>query len=127
MVKKLYLIALLIFIVDQFFKILFTDYSYSIFSYSLNTGAAFGILKNWNFFLTIFGILAIIIILYYRNEKKLEIGMGLLLGGVISNTLDRILYNGVVDYVHFAWNIFNLADVSNIIGAAILIYYSWEN
>ena len=126
MVKKLYIIAFLIFVIDRIFKVIFSEYSFSIFSYDLNTGAAFGILKNWNFFLILFGLFVIFLILYYRNDKKLEIGMGFLLGGVVSNVFDRILYNGVVDYIHLFNSIFNLADVSNIIGGVILAYYFWK-
>lgn len=126
MVKKLYIIAFLIFVIDRIFKVIFSEYSFSIFSYDLNTGAAFGILKNWNFFLILFGLFVIFLILYYRNDKKLEIGMGFLLGGVVSNVFDRILYNGVVDYIHLFNSIFNLADVSNIIGGVILAYYFWN-
>ena len=126
MVKKLYIIAFLVFVIDRVFKAIFSEYSFSIFSYDLNTGAAFGILKNWNFFLILFGLFVIFLILYYRNDKKLEIGMGFLLGGVVSNVFDRILYNGVVDYIHLFNSIFNLADVSNIIGGVILAYYFWK-
>jgi len=126
MVKKLYIIAFLIFVIDRIFKVIFSEYSFSIFSYDLNTGAAFGILKDWNFFLILFGLFVIFLILYYRNDKKLEIGMGFLLGGVVSNVFDRILYNGVVDYIHLFNSIFNLADVSNIIGGVILAYYFWN-
>ena len=126
MVKKLYIIAFLVFVIDRVFKAIFSEYSFSIFSYDLNTGAAFGILKNWNFFLILFGLFVIFLILYYRNDKKLEIGMGFLLGGVVSNVFDRILYDGVVDYIHLFNSIFNLADVSYIIGGVILAYYFWN-
>jgi len=128
MVKKLYLIALLVFLVDQILKFVFLDNELFIFKSSLNTGAAFGLLKNWNTFLIFFGLLVIGIILYYRNEKKLQTGMGFLLGGVASNVIDRIFYRGVIDYIHFDFmnNVFNLADVANIIGALILVYHFWK-
>jgi len=118
MVKKLYLTAFSVILIDRIFKI-FLDHN-------LNTGAAFGILKNWNLFLIIFGSFVIVLILYYRNEKKMELGMGFLLGGIISNVFDRILYSGVLDYIHFFNSIFNLADVANIIGALILAYHFWK-
>ena len=118
MVKKLYLTAFLVILIDRIFKIFLDS--------ELNTGAAFGILKNWNLFLIIFGLFVIALILYYKNQKKLELGMGFLLGGVVSNVFDRILYNGVLDYMHFFNSIFNLADIANIIGALILAYHLWK-
>ncbi|MBI2106036.1 signal peptidase II [Candidatus Woesearchaeota archaeon] len=128
MVKKLYLIALLVFLIDRIFKIIFIENEFFIFKFSLNTGAAFGLLKNFNTFLIFFGIIVIGIILYHRNEKKLQVGMGFLLGGVVSNVLDRIFYHGVIDYIHldFINNVFNLADVANVIGALILACHFWK-
>lgn len=123
MVKKLYLISFIVIIIDRIFKTYFSSNEFFIFKYSLNTGAAFNILKGWNTFLIIFGLIVIFVILYYRNNKKFEIGLSFLLGGTLSNVIDRILFNGVIDYIHLFNNIFNLADVSNIIGALILIYH----
>ena len=99
-----------------------------IFKYSLNTGAAFSLLQGWNNFLIIFSIVVITFILYQRKNKKLETGMAFLLGGIISNLIDRIFYQGVIDYIYFDFinNVFNLADVANVIGALILIYHFWK-
>ena len=54
--------------------------------------------------------------------------MAFLLGGTMSNLVDRIFYHGVIDYIHFDLinNVFNLADVANIIGAVILIFHLWK-
>jgi signal peptidase II len=125
MVKKLYLISFLVIIIDRIFKFIFLDNEFWIFKFSLNKGAAFGILQGWNTFLIAFGVFVVGVILYHRNEKKLETGMGFLLGGTVSNVLDRIFYDGVIDYIHLDVlnNIFNLADVANIIGAVILIWH----
>ncbi|MEK6856421.1 MAG: signal peptidase II, partial [Nanoarchaeota archaeon] len=98
MVKKLFAISFLIVIIDRIFKFYFLENEFFIFNYSLNTGAAFGLLSGWNNFLILFSILVVAFILYYRNNKKLEIGMGFLLGGTLSNLIDRIFYNGVIDY-----------------------------
>ncbi len=128
MVKKLFAISFLIIVIDRIFKIYFLDNELFIFKYSLNTGAAFGLLQGWNNFLILFSVAVAAFILYHRNNKKLETGMGFLLGGTISNLIDRIFYHGVVDYIHidFLNNIFNLADVANIVGALILAYHFWK-
>ena len=54
--------------------------------------------------------------------------MGFLLGGTLSNLIDRIFYNGVIDYIHINLlnNVFNIADVANVIGALILARYFWK-
>jgi len=125
MVKKLFTISLFIFLIDRILKIYFLS---SEFFYSLNTGAAFSLLQGWNTFLIIFSFLVIIIILYHRDNKKLETGMAFLLGGTLSNLVDRVFYHGVIDYIYFDFinNVFNLADVANIIGAGILAYHFWK-
>lgn len=66
--------------------------------------------------------------MYHRDNKKLETGMAFLLGGTLSNLVDRVFYHGVIDYIYFDFinNVFNLADVANIIGAGILAYHFWK-
>jgi|TARA_B100001971_G_C17933129_1_gene403769 signal peptidase II len=128
MVKKLYLLSILIIILDRILKFYFSQNEFGIFQFKLNTGAAFGILKGWNWFLIVFSLIVIGVILYHRKNEKLELGMGFLLGGTISNLIDRAVYGGVIDYIKIdvLKNIFNLADVANIIGAGVLIYYFWK-
>lgn len=117
MIKKLYWIAVLIVVIDRFFKFFLS-------TAKVNTGAAFGLLEGWNMFLVLFSLVVIFVILYFRENKKLEWGMGFLLGGTVSNLIDRAVYGGVVDYirVEVLRNVFNLGDVANVIGAVILIY-----
>ena len=122
------MISFFIFAIDRILKIYFQGNEFFIFKYSLNPGAAFGLLRGWNNFLILFSIAVILFILYYRNNKKLETGMAFLLGGTLSNLIDRIFFQGVIDYIHldFLNNVFNIADVANIIGAGILIYHFWK-
>ena len=126
--RKLFVIFFFIFAIDRILKIYFQGNEFFIFKYSLNPGAAFGLLRGWNNFLILFSIAVILFILYYRNNKKLETGMAFLLGGTLSNLIDRIFFQGVIDYIHldFLNNVFNIADVANIIGAGILIYHFWK-
>ncbi|MBS3151579.1 signal peptidase II [Candidatus Woesearchaeota archaeon] len=126
--RKLFVISFFIFAIDRILKIYFQGNEFFIFKYSLNPGAAFGLLRGWNNFLILFSIAVILFILYYRNNKKLETGMAFLLGGTLSNLIDRIFFQGVIDYIHldFLNNVFNIADVANIIGAGILIYHFWK-
>jgi lipoprotein signal peptidase len=50
----------------------------------------------------------------------------LVIGGALSNALDRLLYGAVADFFHFHWQdwsfyIFNLADMAITVGVLLLI------
>ena len=126
--KKLFFISFLVVILDRILKLYFLENEFFIFKYSLNTGAAFSLFQEWNNFLIAFSLVVIAVILYNSKNKRLETGMAFLLGGTLSNLIDRIFYHGVIDYIHFDLinNVFNLADVANIIGAVILIFHLWK-
>lgn len=56
-------------------------------------------------------------------------GLGCMLGGGIGNIVDRIRYGAVTDFLHldlgfFQTGIFNLADVSILVGAVVLFAYT---
>ncbi len=71
------------------------------------------------------------IIIFYRHLPTgnvwVRVSLGLQLGGAMGNLLDRILHGYVVDFVDIGfWPIFNLADLSIVIGVSILAYYLWN-
>ncbi|MEW6068334.1 MAG: signal peptidase II [Nitrospirota bacterium] len=135
------LIVSLVIILDQITKYLIKNYlspmdSIEIFAFLhivnvRNTGAAFGILKNFSsiFFIAI-SLTAIIFVIYLLKKKVYNaIGLSLLLGGAIGNLIDRILYAKVVDFIDFSignyhWPAFNLADSSLTIGIGIILLTS---
>lgn len=141
MSKKVYIIALTLFIIDQLSKSLISTYlklnesiliikDFFYIRYINNTGASFGMLSNSRILLIILSIIAIIIILRYMNsfnKNKINmIGFGLVLGGILGNLSDRILFGYVkdfLDFVIFNYNfpVFNLADIFIVIGVIILI------
>lgn len=121
--KKL-LLALIIVVIDQITKFIFTNKKFLFINYITNTGAAFGILKDSNLFLIIasFIVIAIILSLYKKSQYKL--GLALMLAGTIGNLIDRIAFGFVRDFIDLKiWPIFNIADLSNTVGVAIIIYY----
>jgi lipoprotein signal peptidase len=70
-----------------------------------------------------------ILILYYYKIFISEVGIiatSLFLGGIISNTIDRLLINGVRDMFSFfntsLFGIFNLADIYLTFGSLIALY-----
>lgn len=126
MVNKLFLIAFFVILADRISKIFLEDVNYLFFKGTVNKGAAFSLLQGWNLFLIIFAIFVIILIIYYRDFKE-QIALGLLLGGTISNLIDRLFLNGVIDFISiWIFPIFNLADIANVIGGILLIKYFWR-
>ncbi len=135
-------VALLVAAIDQFTKFLIRknfQLNESIpiiknifhFTYVTNTGSAFGLFKNLNWFFMLFSIVVIIAIFYYlrkkiyEKEKFLQLAVGLLLGGTIGNMIDRILYGAVTDFLDFrVWPVFNVADSAVTISVIILIILS---
>ncbi|MFD0939819.1 signal peptidase II [Pedobacter boryungensis] len=62
-------------------------------------------------------------------SREMQIGLCFLIGGGIGNVYDRIVFGSVTDFLHidfgiFRTGIFNLADVSIMIGIAILFIQS---
>jgi len=99
--------------------------------YVKNTGAAFSILENNTVLLVILSVIVIIILdRYIKKEKdfsKMDIlSLGLILGGIFGNLIDRIIHHGVIDYLSFnffnySFPIFNLADMAITGGVLVLL------
>jgi signal peptidase II len=52
------------------------------------------------------------------QHQMVTAGLGLALGGAVSNTIDRVLRRGVVDYIDLGfWPVFNIADAAIVLGA----------
>ena len=105
-------------------------------TYVRNTGAAWSILDDNTWIVTVISLLIIIGIIYYvyRNrvsKKILKIGYGLILGGAIGNFIDRVVYGYVIDFIDidiFGWNypIFNLADMFIVVGVILVMIDAWR-
>ena len=71
--------------------------------------------------------LALIVWLIRNRDGLTAVALGLLIGGAIGNTIDRIIHGAVVDFVSlhaagFYWYVFNLADVWVVAGVGLLLY-----
>ncbi len=91
-----------------------------------NPGAAFGILYNALWLLIGIGLTVLIGGFYF--QKKLgasdlsRLGITMVLAGAAGNTLDRLLWGHVVDFLYvWPFPIFNLADIWIDIGVFCLI------
>ncbi len=94
--------------VDQLLKYLAIN---TFNNFILNFGISFGVFSGNN--LVIIAIIITLgIILYISHRSSLSINIIFLLGGGISNLIDRIIYGAVVDYINL-FNVIwiNLADV----------------
>lgn len=101
------------------------------FNYLQNNGAAWNILTGQMWLFYIISIVAIGVCLYFLFNKKyknawFDVGLALVLGGIIGNFIDRLHLKYVIDmlqldFIHF--NIFNIADSAITVGVVIIFIY----
>jgi signal peptidase II len=100
-----------------------------------NRGAAFGLAPSATVFISLLAFLAIYGIYIFSKSitsRAWGVALGLLLGGISGNLVDRcfrapyLLHGSVVDWIRLPhWPIFNLADTSIVISAitiALLLF-----
>lgn len=140
--KKIGIITVICILIDQIIKIIVTNNfelnsSISLINdffnltYVRNYGAAWSIFSGNRLFLIIIGFLAIFLIYrYFIKNKKLKkmeiITYGLLLGGIIGNLIDRIVFGYVIDFLDFLifgynFPVFNLADTFIVVSVFLII------
>jgi len=96
-----------------------------------NTGAAFGLFKDGSMVFTVLAFIVIGLILYYYPQVEkvdwpLRIAMSMQLGGAIGNLVDRLTIGHVTDFISIGkFAVFNVADASISVGAAILFIGIW--
>ncbi len=101
-----------------------------------NAGAAFGLFSDspapWKTAMLVVvsaALLMTVVAIVWRNRRlqwEAGVGLALILGGALSNLVDRIRVGRVVDfldvYFHsYHWPAFNLADSAIVVGAGFLI------
>lgn len=132
--EKLYKISVITIIIDQLIKLFIkTNITKDIviipkifkITNVINTGAAFSILKNNNTLLILITIIILVLLNYYIKKNNIEndyLELGIILGGIVGNLFDRLLYNGVIDYIEISnFPVFNLADSLIVLGIILLI------
>jgi signal peptidase II len=101
------------------------------FIYVQNTGAAFSILSENTFILSIVSVVFCIAVIIYKIVKKpehplLNLTLVLMFSGALGNAIDRIAYSFVVDFISIKWfdfPVFNIADMAIVGGAITAIIY----
>jgi signal peptidase II len=92
-----------------------------------NSGIAFGLFAQATAIVTLVTAAAVIWMVVYfarsgARHPVLPAALGLLIGGSLSNLVDRIRLHHVTDFIDFKyWPAFNLADSFIVIGVAILL------
>lgn len=109
--------------------------------YAENTGIAFGLFDDvqsqWKGpALCLLAIGALCMVLYYiwttsPNQSLVLVALGLVLGGILGNFVDRLIRGFVVDFVKlhwrgiWAWPTFNIADSAITIGVFLMLAISF--
>ena len=96
-----------------------------------NTGAAFSILSENTWILSIISVAFVVAVLIYRFSKKpksplLNLALVLFFAGALGNAIDRIAYGYVVDFISVKWfefPVFNIADMAIVLGAVAAVIY----
>lgn len=137
---KIMLIIVSIFLLDRFTKVLVINNlslgeSISIINdflnitYVNNHGAAFGIMDGKVIFIVIVSILIFAYLIYeIRKEshsKLITISISFVIGGLLGNLFDRVVYGHVIDFFDFNlfgydFAIFNVGDAFIVIGTILL-------
>jgi len=100
--------------------------------HTTNSGAAFGIFPQQGSFFILIAVIVVLAIVFYQqrlpvNGWLIRLTLGLQLGGAAGNLVDRLRYGSVVDFIDIGfWPIFNLADLSIVVGVAVLAYHLWR-
>ena len=138
----IYQITSIVLIIDQIVKLIINNkmalyqqikiipHFFTIY-YVKNTGAAFSILEDSTILLTIISVIFIVILdRMIKKEKQFSnlsaISLGMVMGGIFGNMIDRIIHHAVIDYLSFQifkyeFPVFNIADIGITVGVALLM------
>lgn len=107
-------------VIDGFFNL----------TYVRNTGAAWGMLGGYTHILTAVSVVMLILMIIFRRSFLNDtwphrLALGLLVGGIVGNLMDRMRQGWVTDFFDFYigrwhWPCFNIADAA--ICTAVGIY-----
>ena len=92
-----------------------------------NSGIAFGLFASATFVVIVLTTAAVVWMLWFfarsgQRHPVLPVALGLVIGGSVSNLIDRVRLGHVTDFLDLRfWPAFNLADTFICVGVAILI------
>lgn len=129
--KKITAIALAVLFLDQTGKFIILKNIFFAADIHKNYNALFGLPIDFN---SIFIFFAFLIFIYrflpnketkFPTENSISLfALGLILGGITGNLIDRFFYGHIIDYINFFdLFVFNIADLAICLGALLL---SWK-
>ena len=150
---RIAVLALVVFVLDQFSKwlVLRTLYpgderviipGFFRFVHWDNTGAAWSLFSGNNGALILVGLLAFVALFLTRHHFDShtligQIAFGLIFGGIAGNLFDRLIHHEVVDFLRFylmqrdgeelGFPAFNLADSAICTGVGLIFLITWKN
>ncbi len=97
-----------------------------------NTAAAFSIAWGGPMVLLVFNVVASVLLVVYilrMKSTRVMLFLGLILGGALGNTIDRVFRGPVTDFIDMGigtlrWPVFNVADIALVVGGALLLLSS---
>lgn len=98
-----------------------------------NKGISYGLLPTqWQGMLVALSVIVSLILWIWANRSGSVLtaaALAIIIGGALSNALDRAMRGAVADFFHFHvgslnWYVFNIADMAIVAGVAVLLYQS---
>jgi signal peptidase II len=92
-----------------------------------NSGIAFGFFSSATSLVILLTAVAVIWMVYFfarsgARHSVLPVALGLVIGGSVSNLIDRVRLGHVTDFLDFRyWPAFNLADTFIVVGVGVLL------
>lgn len=144
--RKILIISAVTLLIDQLSKVAIATFltlndsivvipNFFSLHYINNYGAAWNILDNQIPIIILLSIASLVVIyrfmyLFASNHRN-NIAFGLVVGGLVGNLMDRWLFGYVRDFLDFQifkydYPIFNIADMSIVIGIILLMYAVWK-
>ena len=97
-------------------------------TYVRNTGAAFSLFVGFSPYLTVVGVVVMLVVIYFHyriplQSYVLQTGLAAVLGGSLGNLIDRIFRAYVIDYLDVGiWPVFNFADIMINTGVILIAF-----
>lgn len=93
-------------------------------SFGLMNGLAYG---HWILSSIAIGITMIMLYILHNTKNKISVvALSLIIGGAVGNTIDRVVFRAVADYLDFHafgyhWPAFNVTDAAIFLGVGIIL------
>jgi signal peptidase II len=100
-------------------------------SHVRNTGAAWGMMQGFNVGLVVLSVVMLVVLIGFRRHfisdtRLYRVIVGLMIGGILGNLMDRLRLGFVVDFLDFYWQThhfpsFNVADSAICTGVGLYL------